>query len=280
MAMESPLVSLIVPVYNVETYLRPCLESIRAQRWPALEVLLVNDGSTDASLSICQEYAALDPRFKVIDQPNAGVSAARNRAISVAQGKYLQFADGDDKLPPNATEILASAAERTGADLVTAHFYRVIGDKIAQRGHIKRECCLTRADYAEEMVKAPANYYYGVLWNKLYRRSIVERHQMHCDEQVAWCEDFLFNLEYLRYCRLIAAVPAPVYYYYKRKGSLVTSRISLRKTIQMKKTTFATYKQLYQSLDLYEEQRLAIYRYLVSAATDGTAFTLPKPEEE
>ena len=275
--MEDPLVSVIVPVYNAGEHLWPCLESIRRQSYTRLEVLLVNDGSTDGSLAVCEQFEAEDPRFKVIDQPNGGVSAARSHALRAAKGEYVQFVDADDRLPHDATEILVTAGEKKGADLVVAHFYRVIEDKTARRGHIKKELYMNRADYAEWMCKAPAKYYYGVLWNKLYRRAIVEKHVMEFDETVSWCEDFLFNLEYLRYCRLIAAIPKPVYYYYKREGSLVTSGITLRRTIEMKRTTFAYYKDLYRSLDLYEERRLSVYRYFLSTATDGTAFTLPEP---
>lgn len=275
--MAQPLVSIVVPVYNAMPYLATCLDSVRRQSYPNLEVLLVNDGSTDGSLALCRELAAADPRFQVIDQPNAGVSTARNRAMEKATGKYLQFVDGDDKLTTDATERLVREAESTGADLVVAHFYRVVEDKTAQRGHIKKRATMTRTDYAERMMTAPANYYYGVLWNKLYRRGVVERYRVRCDAAVAWCEDFLFNLEYLRYCRLVATLPQPVYYYYKRKGSLVTAQIGLRKTVEMKKQTFAYYKELYQSLDLYEERRLEVYSYLLAAATDGTTMTLPSP---
>lgn len=275
--MEEPLVSVIVPVYNAGEWLRPCLESIRGQSCPHLEVLLVNDGSTDGSLDVCEEFEAADRRFKVIDQPNAGVSAARNHALRAAKGEYVQFVDADDRLPPDSTEILVTAGEKKGADLVVAHFYRVVEDRVAQRGHIKKELYMNRADYAEWMCKAPAKYYYGVLWNKLYRRSLLAKNGLEFDEKVSWCEDFLFNLEYLRCCRLIAAIPRPVYYYYKREGSLVTSGVSLRKTIEMKRTTFAYYKDLYQSLDLYEQRKLSIYGYFLSTATDGTAFALPEP---
>jgi len=265
-----PLVSIIVPVYNVADYLPQCLESICAQTFPDFEVLLVNDGSTDASPQLCRDCAAADPRFRVIDKPNSGVSDSRNAALSQASGKYLQFVDADDWLPPESTQRLVHAAESTGADLVAAHFYRVSGDLVAIRGHIKTDKVLTRREYAEEMMKAPANYYYGVLWNKFYRRSIVEAARLRFDTQVNWSEDFLFNLEYLERARLIAAISKPVYYYRKREGSLVTSQVSLRRTAAMKKQTFAYYKELYQKLDLYEEQKAGVYRYLLSAATDGT----------
>ena len=134
---------------------------------------------------------------------------------------------------------------------------------------------MTRQEFAEEMLKAPSNFYYGVLWNKLYRRHIVEQNRLRCEKDIHWCEDFLFNLEYIKYARLIAAVPRPVYCYVKRENSLV-SQVNLRQTIQMKRTTFACYKALYQALDLYEEQKLGVYRYLVTAATDGG--TLPPLE--
>lgn len=273
--MKQPLVSVIVPVYNVEPYLGPCLESLRAQTYPDLEVLLVNDGSTDGSRELCAAMARADRRFHLIDQANAGVSAARNAGLARASGKYLQFVDGDDRLSPQATETLVHSAESTGADLVITHFIRVDGERQARQGHIKGRRLLTRQEFAQEMVKAPANYYYGALWNKLYRRSIVEKQGLRFEEGVSWSEDFLFNLEYLRHVRLVAAVPKPLYYYHKRPGSLITSQATLRKVIRMKRDTFDYYKNLYQDLDLYDEQKARVYRYLISTATDGTTLTLP-----
>ena len=129
---------------------------------------------------------------------------------------------------------------------------------------------MTRTEYAEHMVKAPANFYYGVMWNKLYRRAIVEAHHLRCPVDVAWCEDFLFNLEYIACCRLIAAVPRPVYYYRKREGSLVSTQTTLRKTIQTKRLTFSEYKEFYRQLDLYEDKKAQVYRYLFSSASDGS----------
>ena len=273
--MNQPLVSIIVPVYNAEVYLGPCLESLRSQTWPDLEIILVNDGSTDGSGQLCAAAARVDGRIRFLDRPNGGVSAARNAALAAAKGDYLQFSDSDDLLTPDATETLVRAAQVTGADLVISHFFRVDGEKQAQRGHIKGERLLTRQEFAQEMVKAPANYYYGALWNKLYRRSIVEKQGLRFEEGVSWSEDFLFNLEYLRHVRLVAAVPKPLYYYHKRPGSLITSQATLRKVIRMKRDTFDYYKNLYQDLDLYDEQKARVYRYLISTATDGTTLTLP-----
>ncbi len=267
--------SIIVPVYNSEVYLGTCLESLRGQTWPNLEIILVNDGSTDGSGRLCVAAARVDHRIRFLDRPNGGVSAARNSALAVARGDYLQFSDSDDRLTPDATETLVRAAQSTGADLVISHFFRVDGEKQAQRGHIKGERLLARQEFAQEMVKAPANYYYGTLWNKLYRRSIVEKQGLRFAEDVNWSEDFLFNLEYIRHVRLVAAVPKPLYYYHKRPGSLITSQATLRRVIRMKRDTFDYYKNLYQDLDLYDEQKAKVYRYLISTATDGTTLTLP-----
>lgn len=267
--MPSPLVSLIVPVYNVAPYLENCLDSIKAQTYREFEVLLVNDGSKDASPDICRTYICADSRFRLIDKPNSGVSDSRNKALDQAHGKYIQFLDADDWLTPDAIETLVHAAESTGADLVLAHFYRVSGDRMARRGHIKKQQVLTRQEFAEEMMKAPANYYYGVLWNKLYRRSIIEANHLRFPADVSWCEDFLFNLNYIEHTRLVTAVPRPIYYYRKREDSLVNAQVSLRRTVAMKRSTFAYYKELYQKLDLYEEQKGRVYSYLLSAATDG-----------
>lgn len=269
-----PLVSLIIPVYNLAEYLPKCLDSVQRQTYENIEVLLVNDGSTDSSPSVCARYVQSDCRFQLIDKANSGVSDSRNQALERAQGKYVQFIDGDDWLTPDATETLVHTAESTGADLVLAHFYRVAEERMAPRGHIKKERVLTRQEFAEEMMKAPANYYYGVLWNKLYRRALLDTHHLRFDSQVTWCEDFLFNLEYIERVRLVAAIPKPIYYYRKRDNSLVTSQASLRRTIAMKVQTFDNYKELYQKLDLYEEQKAKVYSYFLSAATDGAVSLL------
>lgn len=267
--MAHPSVSIVIPVYNVAPYLERCLDSIGRQSRPDFEVLLVDDGSTDQSRHICQQFVRKDRRFRLLTQENAGASAARNLAMDQAQGRYLQFVDGDDWLPPDSTQSLLHAAEATGCDLVVAHFYRVEKGLVAERGHIKKNRVMTRKEYAEEMVKAPANFYYGVMWNKLYRRAIVEADHLRCPADISWCEDFLFNLEYMARCRLVTAINTPVYYYLKREDSLVSTQATLRKTIATKRATFAEYKELYQQLDLYEEHKARVYRYLISTATDG-----------
>ena len=272
MNTPSPMVSIIVPVYNGEATLRRCVDSVLNQDYRDFELLLVNDGSTDGSGAICREYAARDSRVRLIEKANSGVSDSRNRALDAARGAYLQFLDCDDWITPDATRSLVDAARGQDCHLVVADFYRVVGKRVSHKGDIEDEGVLTREEYAAHMMENPADFYYGVLWNKLYRRDIVEAHHLRMDPEVHWCEDFLFNLEYIRHAERFYALQLPIYYYVKTKGSLVTQGASLSKTVRMKLMVFEYYQQFYKSVldeDEYDKSRLKVYRFLVDAAGDG-----------
>lgn len=269
----NPSVSIIVPVYNAEACLRRCVESVLNQEYADFELLLADDGSRDGSGRICDEYAAADSRVRVFHKENSGVSDSRNLCLDQARGRYLQFLDADDWITANATKLLVQAMEEHLCDLVISDFYRVVGERVSPKGDIDEAQVLSREEYAAHMMENPANYYYGVLWNKLYRREIVERHHLRMDPAISWCEDFMFNLEYIRRAETFFALQVPVYYYVKTKGSLCTQGISISKTIQMKLTVFEYYNQFYKTVldeEEYEKQRLKIYRFLIDAAEDGT----------
>ena len=268
-----PMVSIIVPIYNAEQYLRRCVDSILNQEYTDYELLLVNDGSTDASGDICEEYGDRDPRVIVIQKENTGVSDSRNRALDRARGKYLQFLDSDDWITPDATRLFVRAAEEYGCDMVISDFYRVVGERLSPKGDIEEEGVLTREEFAAHMMENPADFYYGVLWNKLYRRDIVEEHKLRMDTDISWCEDFMFNLEYIRYAKVFYALHAPIYYYVKRKGSLASQGISISKTVKMKLNVFEYYNNFYKHVleeEDYEKNRLQVYRFFIDAAGDGT----------
>lgn len=267
------MVSIIVPIYNAEQYLRRCVDSILNQEYTDYELLLVNDGSTDASGDICEEYRDRDPRVIVIQKENTGVSDSRNRALDRARGKYLQFLDSDDWITPDATRLFVRAAEEYGCDMVISDFYRVVGERLSPKGDIEEEGVLTREEFAAHMMENPADFYYGVLWNKLYRRDIVEEHKLRMDTDISWCEDFMFNLEYIRYAKVFYALHAPIYYYVKRKGSLASQGINISKTVKMKLNVFEYYNNFYKHVleeEDYEKNRLQVYRFFIDAAGDGT----------
>ena len=268
----APTVSIIVPVYNAEKTIGRCIDSILGQQYTDFELLLVDDGSKDGSGAICDSYALADSRVQVIHKENTGVSDTRNIGISRARGAYLQFLDSDDWITPDATKLLVEAAGEHNCDLVISDFYRVVGERVYRKGDIDEDRVLTREEYAAHMMEQPADFYYGVLWNKLYRRDIVADHHLQMDPEISWCEDFMFNLEYIRHAQRFYALQVPIYYYVKIKGSLASQSLSISKTIRMKLMLFEYYNQFYKSVldeDEYEKSRLKVYRFLVDAAGDG-----------
>ena len=267
--MDSPLCSIIVPIYNSAIDLVPCLESIKHQKYKNLEILLVNDGSSDSSLEICRMYARLDPRIIIIDKENSGVSGTRNAAIERATGKYLQFVDADDYLDIHATRLMVETIEAAKADLLVSHYCSVApSGHIQVFGFLPPDTRMDKAQFARHLMEEPASFYYGVMWNKLYRRDIIMAHDIRCSEEFTWSEDMLFNLEYIRYAERFCSLRTPVYYYARQKKGSLSASVSPAKVLTTKASLFAYYKQLYIDLGLYDTYKLQIYKYLVAVAKD------------
>lgn len=274
----NPCVTIIVPIYNAEATLRRCVESVLNQEFTDFELILADDGSQDGSGALCDEYAQADGRVRVLHKANSGVSDTRNQAMAQARGEYLQFLDADDWITPNATKLLVRAARQHQCDLVISDFYRVVGERVSPKGDIDEDGPLTREEFAAHMMENPADFYYGVLWNKLYRRDLIEEHRLKMDPAISWCEDFLFNLEYIRHARRFFALQVPIYYYVKTKGSLASQGLNISKTVRTKLMLFEYYDQFYKAvLDEaeYEKRRLKVYRFLIDAAQDGAVPPLP-----
>lgn len=268
----SPRVSIIIPIYNAQANLHRCIDSVLKQDFEDFELILVDDGSRDSSGTICDEYEKMDERIRVIHKENSGVSDSRNLALSLAKGEYLQFLDSDDWITPDATGLLVRTAMEYDCDMVISDFYRVVGERLAHKGDIQEDGVLTREEFAMYMMEKPADFYYGVLWNKLYRREIIEQNGLCMDKDISWCEDFIFNMEYIRHVKKVYALRVPIYYYVKTPGSLVSQGTSLSKTIRMKRTVFKCYNDFYKDIfkeEDYEKRRLQVYRFLIDAASDG-----------
>lgn len=270
--MSAPLVSVIVPIHDARAYMRRCLDSLAAQTCKDIEIILIDDGSSDGSLEICGEYSARDSRFKTESQAHKGVSKARNRGLVMARGKYITFADSDDYLAPFAIEEYVSRAEEMGADLVAAAFTRVINDVMIPLGDIKEDLLMTREHFACRMADAPADFYYGVVWNKLYRAEIIKKRHLYFSPRLKWCEDFLFNLEYLRYINAeycVATIKKPLYFYVKRLGSACDNPMPYTKMLALKYELLGYYRNLYISMNLYNDNKLKINKFFFAYARDG-----------
>ncbi len=206
------MVSIIIPIYNAAPYLETCLNSVVGQSEPDMQILLIDDGSADASPEICSAFAAKDKRIQLVSQVNSGVSAARNRGLSLAVGEYLLFVDADDELPKTAVEHLLKAAG-PDADLV-------IGSHEEFRGKIRRKICREERRFSQSQWKADFASFdalLSTLWGKLYRRQVILEHSLTFDPALPYCEDHVFNLRFCREIRAAAGI-APVTYRYRLGG--------------------------------------------------------------
>lgn len=198
------MVSIIVPVFKAEKYLRQCVDSILAQTFTDWECILVDDGSPDGSGAICDEYARKSARIKVIHKENGGVSSARNIALGRISGKWLAFVDSDDCLYPNAIQKWTEVAERNELDLIQCHFNREYkeGQVVADYTEV-----LTAQQYADK------ENYLTCVWGTLFKTSIVKDYSLRFDENVRLGEDQLFLLNHMQYCKRIQRIGDVLYFY-------------------------------------------------------------------
>ncbi len=166
------LISVIIPVYQVEKYLQRCMDSVLAQTYEKMEIILVEDGSPDGCPAICDAYAKKDSRVTVIHQKNAGLSGARNTGIELAGGNYLAFVDSDDYLAPDYLEQLYEACVKTDSDMSVCRWEYVKGEAIPERGNGEIKVFTGRQMMGNFYV--PDGAYFVVAWNKLYKRELFE----------------------------------------------------------------------------------------------------------
>lgn len=266
MTTPVPKVSVIVPAYNAEKTIGRCVDSILHQDFYDLELIVMDDGSTDGTATLLDAYARKDQRVRVVHKPNSGVSDTRNQALDLARGEWVQFLDADDWIVPEATKLLVRSAEENDCQMVVADFYRVIGKKVSRKGDIDAEGVLTREDYGDYMMQNPSDFYYGVLWNKLYRRDILTRHDIRFTSEMRWAEDLVFNMQYIQYAEVFASIPQPGYYYVQNPQSICHTQIKPATLVQNKIQVFHYYKDLYTRLGMYEQVRPQLYKFLIDIA--------------
>lgn len=222
------LVSIIVPVYNAETFLSKCIESIVQQDYDSIEILLVDDGSKDNSLKICQEFCDKHENVKVFSKKNTGVSDTRNYGIKKSHGKYICFVDSDDYLEKNYVSLMVKTIEKDNTDLVIAS-YNVIGDSSFKtdlqtlkniKGVKNKEDILKKIINIEEN-----NCIFGYIWRCLYKKDIIFNNKI-LFEKMRMSEDYLFLVEYINTCNLISVIDERIYNYRINKYSVTSKYIS------------------------------------------------------
>lgn len=211
------LISVIVPVYKVEPYLRRCVDSILAQTYTNLEIILVDDGSPDACGAICDEYAAKDNRIQVIHQQNRGLSGARNAGLEAATGDYISFIDSDDAVDPRFIELLFSAMQSKNAEIAECARIDVYDNTLPT----PKQNAINAESYDAETAFSlliPNQKFHQTVWNKLYKKSAIGQirfpeRKLHEDEFFTW-KAFLN-------CSRIAWISNAMYFYYHREGSIM-----------------------------------------------------------
>ena len=221
--MHEDLVSIIVPVYNVENYLRECIDSIVAQAYRNIEVILIDDGSKDSSGKICDEYADKDNRVKVIHKENGGLSEARNSGLEIASGDWIAFVDSDDYIDSDMYEILLKNLNNTDADLSMCALYDVYNNTPEAQVTNKETWELSSEQAIKMVMEAKILSVTAV--NKLYRKSLFSDLKF---EVGKIAEDAFIMVKLLDKCKKIVATNEKKYYYVHRENSITTQKFSTK----------------------------------------------------
>lgn len=216
--IDKILVSIIVPIYNVEKYLRKCLESIRTQTHLCLEVIMINDGSPDEFILICNEYAKLDSRFILVNKENGGLASARNKGLEYCNGEYIACVDSDDWIEPDMIEKMLINMLTYDTDMSVCSFYVEESNKTRLHDPIKKIEILTKEESLKYMI-LPKKFY-GFSWNKMYKRSLLDNQKY--NENILKGEDSPFSCEYILKCDKIVYDTTPLYHY--RQDTISISR--------------------------------------------------------
>ena len=216
--MQDSLISIIVPIFNVENYLAECIESIQKQTYKNLEIILIDDGSTDQSGEICEHYARNDRRIMVIHQKNNGVVAARKCGLKRARGRYIGFVDGDDYINLDMYERLIQDIENTGADFVHSGFIENNKKYIFEKKVVDLSSC--RIDFLRNTILGLEDGISPSIWSKLFKADLIKKSHNHIPNDCSFGEDLLSLCNCIFECNRIAITSDYYYYYRVRNGSL------------------------------------------------------------
>ncbi|WP_140487676.1 glycosyltransferase family 2 protein [Flavobacterium sp. GSA192] len=233
--MNNFIISIIIPVYNVSAYLRQCLDSVVHQSYSHLEIILVNDGSTDDSLEICEEYQALDSRIKLINQDNKGLSGARNTGIDAATGNYVFFIDSDDWIDLETCQLLVDNVKRTNADVVLFSYVKEFSNHSEEKFILDGDLIFREEEsrnihrriiglYEEELAHPENADSIVTAWGKLYKTDLIKRNKIYfTDCKLIGTEDMLFNTYCFKYVKAISNMHRCLYHYRKNNQTSLTS---------------------------------------------------------
>ncbi len=226
------LVSVIVPIYKVEAYLQQCVDSLLAQTYKNLEIILVDDGSPDRCGEICDAYAAQDPRVKVVHKPNGGLSDARNAGLAVSSGEYVLFIDSDDYVDSAMVARLYDACQENAADIAVCYFDKVTDAQEAADGAAgsDRPELLSGKEVISRIYRGEGSQIAFVAWNKLYRKKLFTENKISYPVG-KYYEDEYVTHKLLYFSRKVALVKDALYHYRIRANSIMTTTLDQKRCI-------------------------------------------------
>ncbi|MBT2572768.1 glycosyltransferase [Bacillus sp. ISL-51] len=218
--MTAPLVSIIVPMYRTEPFIRECAASLMKQTLTSVEIIFVNDGSPDQSGRIAEELAAQDARIQVIHKENGGLSSARNAGIKAARGRYIGFVDGDDYVSDTMFERLYEEAEKERLDIAGCGFYKEtpLKERTYVRPPLPAGRIFTKADMTDQLTRAHELRFIWYVWRYIYRRDALNG--LLFDEEIRFAEDSPFNLAAFRKAARVKVIDEGLYIYRENPQSL------------------------------------------------------------
>ncbi len=254
--MNNIQVSIIVPIYNAGKYIEDCANSILTQTFSNLELILVDDGSKDNSLELCQRIAEKDSRVKVLHKENGGTSSAKNYGIKNAIGDYIAFCDADDTLDNEYIENLYKGVAIYNADACVGNvaFTRTCDSKVVSQRTVEMyEGIFSLKEFMEYYPKYMPNAVIGAPWNKLYRRSIIIENELVFNTKIKNNEDTHFNFEFLAKCENIYVSKAPYYNYMDRVEVVSASKGYIPNIFEIYTLTYKKAVDFLNEIDLYDE---------------------------
>lgn len=215
-----PDFSVIIPVYNAESSIVRCMESLKKQNGYSFEVLVIDDGSTDSSGRICDRFAAENSEFRVYHRKNQGPSNARNFGLQLARGKYIAFVDSDDFVADNYFEKIENGFRQSDSDILFIGYTDCFVDGKMGLCHVPRQYS---SDFYEMVAKLSENDLFGYTWSKVFRRTVIQNCKFH--EELDLFEDEIFICDVLNGCHSIAVVEYPIYFYVRSNRTNLTGKV-------------------------------------------------------
>ena len=251
-------ISIIVAVYNVEKYLKRSLDSILNQSYKNIEVIIVNDGSTDNSRNICEKYAELYSNIKVIHKENGGLSSARNIGIENATGEYIGFVDSDDYISSNMFEEMYNRIIESDSDIAISSFNYVKEGKILPEDNSGDTCIFTKSEAINGFFNLTCPFNYSFMCNKLFKKELFKENKFNTSI-ISDQEDTEIMIKILNKCNKIVYIGEPFYYYVIRENSLSYGKLNSRK-INTIDAFYEIYK--YTCLNIQEYKSKALLKYI------------------